>query len=189
MSKLISTLLFSLAASGASAQAPRVVADIAPVHSLAAQIMQGVGEPFLLVEPTASPHSYALRPSQAVHLEKADVVLLTSSDLTPWLVPVLESLASDALLFELMEIDGVVQLASRGEHEDEGEAEEHVDHDDHDDHKEEAHDDHDHGAEDHEEDEKRRKMLRLWLKMPNARSASDEFPGRNGFPVPASVFA
>ncbi|MGB0412181.1 MAG: TauD/TfdA family dioxygenase [Pikeienuella sp.] len=43
--------------------------------------------------------------------------------------------------------------------------------------------------EDHTEEEKRRKMLRLWLKMPNARKATDEFPGRNGFPVPASVFA
>lgn len=29
-----------------------------------------------------------------------------------------------------------------------------------------------------------RKMLRLWLKMPNARSLAPEFPGRNGFPAP-----
>jgi len=43
--------------------------------------------------------------------------------------------------------------------------------------------------EDHAEQEKRRKMLRLWLKMPNARTPGPEFPGRNGFPVPASVFA
>ncbi|WP_299412882.1 TauD/TfdA family dioxygenase [uncultured Sulfitobacter sp.] len=43
--------------------------------------------------------------------------------------------------------------------------------------------------EDHAEEEKRRKMLRLWLKMPNARKPGSEFPGRNGFPVPASVFA
>jgi hypothetical protein len=27
-----------------------------------------------------------------------------------------------------------------------------------------------------------RKMLRLWLKMPNARALAPEFPGRNGFP-------
>jgi hypothetical protein len=30
-----------------------------------------------------------------------------------------------------------------------------------------------------------RKMLRLWLKMPNARTLAPEFPGRNGFPAPA----
>jgi hypothetical protein len=31
----------------------------------------------------------------------------------------------------------------------------------------------------------RRRMLRLWLKMPNARTLAPEFPGRNGFPAPA----
>ena len=35
--------------------------------------------------------------------------------------------------------------------------------------------------EDHEDLEKRRKLLRLWLKMPNARKQPPEFPGRNGF--------
>ena len=38
------------------------------------------------------------------------------------------------------------------------------------------------GFEDHEAQEQRRKMLRLWLKMPNARPLAPEFPGRNGFP-------
>jgi len=36
---------------------------------------------------------------------------------------------------------------------------------------------------------KRRKLLRLWLKMPNVRTLGPEFPGRNGFPVPDSVWA
>ena len=35
--------------------------------------------------------------------------------------------------------------------------------------------------EDHEELDKRRKLLRLWLKMPNARKQPQGFPGRNGF--------
>ena len=38
--------------------------------------------------------------------------------------------------------------------------------------------------EDHEEKANRRRMLRLWLKMPNARELAPEFPGRNGFPAP-----
>lgn len=38
--------------------------------------------------------------------------------------------------------------------------------------------------EDHEEEAHRRRMLRLWLKMPNARELAPEFPGRNGFPAP-----
>jgi hypothetical protein len=37
--------------------------------------------------------------------------------------------------------------------------------------------------EDHEDESARRRMLRLWLKMPNARELAPEFPGRNGFPA------
>jgi alpha-ketoglutarate-dependent taurine dioxygenase len=33
----------------------------------------------------------------------------------------------------------------------------------------------------------RRRMVRLWVKMPNARALAPEFPGRNGFPAPAAV--
>ena len=36
--------------------------------------------------------------------------------------------------------------------------------------------------EDDDDLSKRRKLLRLWLKMPNARSLSPDFPGRNGIP-------
>ena len=38
--------------------------------------------------------------------------------------------------------------------------------------------------EDTEDLKLRRKMLRLWVKMPNARKLAPEFPGRNGFPAP-----
>ena len=38
--------------------------------------------------------------------------------------------------------------------------------------------------EDYDAVEKRRKLLRLWLKMPNARTPPPEFPGRNGFDLP-----
>jgi len=41
--------------------------------------------------------------------------------------------------------------------------------------------------EDHTDPDQRRRMLRLWLKMPNARTLAPEFPGRNGFPAPAKV--
>ncbi|MEM9732346.1 MAG: TauD/TfdA family dioxygenase [Pseudomonadota bacterium] len=38
--------------------------------------------------------------------------------------------------------------------------------------------------EDFDEPDKRRKLLRLWLKMPNARKQPEGFPGRNGFDLP-----
>lgn len=43
------------------------------------------------------------------------------------------------------------------------------------------------GFEDFDAPEQRRKLLRLWVKMPNARELAPEFPGRNGFPAPATV--
>ena len=43
------------------------------------------------------------------------------------------------------------------------------------------------GFEDHDDPALRRRMLRLWLKMPNARPLAPEFPGRNGFPAPAAT--
>lgn len=36
--------------------------------------------------------------------------------------------------------------------------------------------------EDYDEADKRRKLLRLWLQMPNARKLAKDFPGRNGIP-------
>ena len=49
-----------------------VVVSIKPVHSLVAGVMQGVGEPGLLVKGTGSEHSYSLRPSEARALERAE---------------------------------------------------------------------------------------------------------------------
>ena len=67
---VFSTLLLS---SAALADVPEVVTDIAPIHGLVARVMGELGAPELLVEPGASPHGYALRPSQVaaphLHLE------------------------------------------------------------------------------------------------------------------------
>ncbi len=53
-------LVLGCAAPGMAA--PQVAADIAPVHSLVARVMAGVGAPALIVPPGASPHGHALRP-------------------------------------------------------------------------------------------------------------------------------
>jgi zinc transport system substrate-binding protein len=157
-----------LAAPAAWAEAPKVVTDIAPVHSLVAQVMQGVGTPVMLIDPGASPHGYALRPSQARALSQADVVFWIGEALTPWMEQPLEALAADAHSVELLELEATLQLEFRegatfeghdhdephGEDHDAHGHEEHADddHDDHDEHNEHGHDDHDeHGHDDHEE--------------------------------------
>ena len=40
------------------------------------------------------------------------------------------------------------------------------------------------GFEDYAQSEQRRKLLRLWIKTPNARELAPDFPGQNGFPPP-----
>ena len=111
----------SLAALPAAA-APEVVTDIPPVQSLAARVMQGVGEPASILPPGATPHGYSMRPSEAARLEAADIVFWVGEGLTPWLEDAIESLAADAVSVELMEAPGVALL----EFGEEG----HADHDD-----------------------------------------------------------
>ncbi|MFN3616283.1 MAG: metal ABC transporter solute-binding protein, Zn/Mn family, partial [Rubrimonas sp.] len=99
---------------GASAwAAPAVVTDIAPVHSLAARVMQGVGEPALILPPGASPHGYALRPSEAARLAEADLIFWIGPALSPWFGEAAASLAPTAGQVVLRDAPGVVTLPIR----------------------------------------------------------------------------
>lgn len=84
MRYIISFLLASTAAP-ALAEAPRVVADMPPVHSLVAQVMGDLGQPELLLEKGANAHSFQMRPSQAAGLQEADLVVWIGPEMTPWL--------------------------------------------------------------------------------------------------------
>ncbi|AML51387.1 zinc ABC transporter substrate-binding protein [Falsihalocynthiibacter arcticus] len=99
----------------AHAKAPNVVVDIAPIYAIAAQVMEGVGTPTLIVEQAASPHDFSLRPSHARGLQNADVVFSVSPDLTPWLVKSLETLAVGAEIVFLAEVSGTNLLEAREE--------------------------------------------------------------------------
>jgi zinc transport system substrate-binding protein len=146
-----------LAVSAAQADAPNVVADIPAVHSLVAQIMDGVGEPSLLMPPGASPHGYAMKPSEAAALQEADMVFWIGEDLTPWLHDSIDSIAAKAVSVELLEAEGTETLEFRETalfedgHDDHG-------HGGHDHDKDHAHGEHDHdkehaeGEHDHDKD-------------------------------------
>lgn len=103
----------ALVAGTAMAEVPRVAVDIAPIHSLVARVMDGVGVPDLIVAMGASPHEYSLRPSEAAALQNADLVFWVSADLTPWLGQAIQTLASDAGVVELLEVEGTTELALR----------------------------------------------------------------------------
>ncbi|WP_454700740.1 zinc ABC transporter substrate-binding protein ZnuA [Agrobacterium burrii] len=163
---LMASVAIAAAASGATA-APDVVVSIKPVHSLVAAIMRGVGEPQLIVEGAASPHTYNLRPSNARKLEKADLVFWVGPGLEAFLEKPLEALASKATVVELEDAKGLEKLPFREggpfEAHDHGE-EGHEDHAD----GEAAHDHgHDHGDHDHEHGSY---DTHLWLDPANAKA-------------------
>lgn len=97
-----------LTANIAAADIPDVAVDIVPIHGLVAQVMGDLGAPDLVVTPGASPHGYALRPSQARALDQADLVIWMGAPLTPWLENPLASLASDAEQLTLLEVPGTI---------------------------------------------------------------------------------
>lgn len=142
------SLTATLLAGTAMADVPRVAVDIAPVHSLVARVMAGVGEPSLVIPPGASPHAHSLRPSEAQSLQDADLVFWIGADLTPWMTDAVATLADDADVTALLETDGVTLLEFREGALFEGHSHDHGGHD-HEDHAEDAgHDhshDHDHG--------------------------------------------
>ena len=100
------TLCLILMAPVARAEPPHVVTDIAPVHSLVAQVMDGVAMPGLIVPPGADAHHLALRPSDAQRIAEAEVVIWVGPALTPWLADPIDTLAPAAATLTLIDTPG-----------------------------------------------------------------------------------
>ena len=169
-------LAATLFAAPAAIAAPKVVADIPAVHSIASAVMQGVGTPALIVRPGASPHGYSMKPSEAQAVADADVIFWIGHEFTPWLETAVENLGEGAVAVEVMDAPGLRLLGFREgatfEEHDHGDHEGHGDddHDDHDEHAhkdddEHSHDEHGHGA--HESDP------HIWLDPANGRAMAD----------------
>ncbi len=151
--KSLQILLASVALTAVSvpAHALNVVASLKPVHSLVSSVMQGVDTPHLLIKGAASPHTYAMRPSDAQALQDADLIFWIGGDLEVFLIKPIESLGLAGKSVVLQEAPGMRTLMVREDatferhsHDDD------EDHDDHDDHEKEDH----HEAHGHEDDHK-----------------------------------
>lgn len=128
-----------------SAAEIRAVATIKPIHALVAQVMDGIGTPALLVTGGASPHSFALKPSDAHALSQANVFFRVSESIEPFTRRAVDVLPADARKVTLADAPGMVLLersesAASGDH------------------------DHDHGDESHSRD------LHVWLDPENAKT-------------------
>jgi zinc transport system substrate-binding protein len=107
------TLLFFSPAQGAS---PRVVVSISPLHGLVAGVMKGVGTPDLLLNPSQSPHTYALRPTDAQSLAQADLIIYVGEGLEDFLEKPLRSLGKKAKILKLLQEEKLELLPTRSAH-------------------------------------------------------------------------
>ncbi|MGE0723278.1 MAG: zinc ABC transporter substrate-binding protein [Alphaproteobacteria bacterium] len=104
-------LLLGIAA--APVAAVEVVASIKPIHSLVAGVMEGAGAPSLLVDGAQSPHTFALRPSDARRLAAADVVVWVGPTLESALAKPIGALARKAAIVTLSASADLSVLAAR----------------------------------------------------------------------------
>ncbi|MBX8616142.1 zinc ABC transporter substrate-binding protein ZnuA [Pseudomonas cichorii] len=138
-----------LAAAPAQAEV-RVLTSIKPLQLIAAAVQDGVGTPEVLLPPGASPHHYALRPS--------DVRRVNEIELLYWIGPDMESFLPRVI--QGRKLPAVAVQSLPGMHLRHFEAD-NASHDDH---------DHDHGVEEHDHDHRPGSLdSHLWLSSVNAR--------------------
>lgn len=92
---------------------PHVVVTIKPIHSLVASVMEGVGEPELLIQDNTSPHVHAIKPSEAVMLEKAEVIVWVGAIYETGLQSRLKNLEDSKFIIDLSKAKHVKLYAIR----------------------------------------------------------------------------
>ncbi|MGI9352288.1 MAG: zinc ABC transporter substrate-binding protein ZnuA [Rhizobiaceae bacterium] len=151
---IASMCLAALPADNAYAEL-NVVTSIKPINSLVASVMKDVGKPKLIIEGAASPHDYALKPSQAAALENADLIFWVGHELERFLEKPLSTIGSDAKSVELIEIKDLIVFEFRANELAENEEDPH-----HDDTHSQEHDEHHHEGRD----------PHVWLHPQNAKT-------------------
>ena len=145
-----------------------VVTTIKPLHSLISNVMNGVGEPSLIIEGSTSPHSFTLKPSHAKLLEEADIIFWIGEGIETFMEKPLESIVKDAKVISFMQMNNINKLTFREKNIFENHDEDHDDHDeDHGDQHDEDHDEHEghnHGEFD----------AHIWLDPNNAKEMVNE---------------
>lgn len=110
--------LFLGSAAIAQAAPPQVVTDVPVVHSLTSQVMEGVGEPSLLLDRGSEPHGFQIRPSHARALGDADLILWSGPGLIPPLDKALRNLdlrdGALSLLDDLQDTAGIAPHEGSG---------------------------------------------------------------------------
>jgi zinc transport system substrate-binding protein len=129
--RFVLAAICAAAVSATSLAAPKVVATIKPIHSIAANVMAGVAEPKLLLDAAISEHTAQLTPSQMAAMQNADLIIVVGESLEAFLHKALENPdIGKKKLFEAGELPGLTLLPLRSGglwegHHHEGEEEHH----------------------------------------------------------------
>ena len=115
MRRLFLPLIATVYALPAWAEAPKVVTDIAPVHALVTMVMGDRGTPDVLLPAGGDPHDFQLRPSQALALSEAGLVIWVGPALSPWLERSLDGVDTKAVRLELLDAPETVKREIGGE--------------------------------------------------------------------------
>jgi zinc transport system substrate-binding protein len=168
---LIATALLAFGQQSVNAK-PDVVVTLKPLHGLVAAVMEGVDTPHLLIDGTASPHTYAMKPSDVRRLNKAQVVIRVSKGLEVFLTKPLALVSEQTRVVTIdEETPGLTLLPLRQSrdfeaHAHDGEANRHHDHNHNDRH---ARASHDHEKQRHTETQAVHDT-HLWLDPHNAKA-------------------
>lgn len=92
-----------------------VVADTPVTHSLVSMVIGDISQPMALIQGSASPHDYALRPSEAKKLQAASILFWTSAQLTPWLSRAIKTSRNPVNNLELMSAPDTIRLGFRND--------------------------------------------------------------------------
>lgn len=112
----------------AAQDSPHVVATTKPIHSIVSAVLGEAGQAELLITGMASPHVYALKPSDAGLLNGTDIFVRVSEQVEPFTGRIANALPASVEVVTLAETEGLTLLKVRfGGHFDE-----HAHDDDHD---------------------------------------------------------
>lgn len=131
MSRLF--LLFVVFLTGFSAIAPvqadvRVLTSIKPLQLIAAAVQDGVAVPEVLLPPGASPHNYALRPSDVRRVQEVDLLYWIGPDMETFLPRVLAGRTKASVPVQSLPGMHLRHFTANSDHHDDGDDDEH-DHD------------------------------------------------------------
>jgi zinc transport system substrate-binding protein len=146
VSRLFVVLAFSLFSLAAQAEV-RVLTSIKPLQLIAAAVQGDLGQPEVLLPPGASPHHFALRPSDVRRVQSADLLYWIGPDMETFLPRVLNGRAKPSVAVQ--DLPGLtLRHFGEGEHE--------------------HHDEH--GADEHDHEHRPGSLdAHLWLLPANAR--------------------